>query len=141
MEDIIDAFYCSIILHNMAVTERIDSLDGCVENHTMYDCVNDNDTAEGPYRGRVDHLALQYVANEENDVRERAFEVQYLDALGIHVLDCTLEMDANRISVIPSLHRIAQYRWSHLYNISRHKKLTNAITKELKKLYDRIKLK
>ncbi len=28
MEDIIDAFYCSIILHNMAVTERIDSLMG-----------------------------------------------------------------------------------------------------------------
>jgi hypothetical protein len=141
MEDIIDAFYCSIILHNMAVTERIDSLDGCVECHTMYDCVNNNITTEEPYRGRVDHLALQYVENQENDVRERAFEVQYLDALGIHVLDCNLEMDANRISVIPTLHRIAQYRWSHLYNITHHKKLTNAIARELKKLYDRIKLK
>jgi hypothetical protein len=90
---------------------------------------------------RVDHLALQYVENQENDVRERAFEVQYLDALGIHVLDCSLEMDANRISVIPTLHRIAQYRWSHLYSITHHKKLTNAIAREMKKQYDRMKLK
>ena len=123
----------------MAVVERIDSADGCIENHTMYECVNDDAAVDGRYRGRVDHLALQYVQNEETDVQQRVLELQYLDALGIHVLDCTLERDANRISVIPMLQRIAQYRWSHLYSISRHKKLTNAIAKELKDQYDKYK--
>jgi hypothetical protein len=41
--------------------------------------------------------------NEENNTQQRAYEVQNLDALGIHVLDCTLERDANRIIVIPML--------------------------------------
>jgi hypothetical protein len=59
MEDIIDDFYCTIILHNMAVIERIKSTDGCVENHTIYDCVNYDAVAEGQYRGQVDNLALQ----------------------------------------------------------------------------------
>jgi hypothetical protein len=120
----------------MAVIERIESADGYVKNDTMFDCVNNDAVAEEQYRGQVDHLALQYVQNEENDVQQRALELQYLDALGIHVLDCTLERDANRISVIPMLQRIAQYRGSHLYSIHHHKKLTNAITKELKDQYD-----
>jgi hypothetical protein len=85
------------------------------------------------------NVALQFVQNEENSVQQRVYVVQYLDALGIHVLDCTLERDANRISVIPMLQRMAQYRWSHLYSINRHKRLTNAIARELKDQYDRYK--
>jgi hypothetical protein len=139
MEDIIDAFYCAIILHNMAVRERVEIANGTIENHTMYDCVNDDAGEEERYQGRIEHLALQFVQNEENSVRQRAYEVQYLDALGIHVLDCTLERDANRISVIPMLQRMAQYRWSHLYSINHHKRLTNAIARELKDQYDRYK--
>jgi hypothetical protein len=40
MEDIIHSFYCCVILHNMAVMERVnDGADGR-ESHVFYDCVD-----------------------------------------------------------------------------------------------------
>jgi len=75
----------------------------------------------------MDSLALQFVEREEANVRSRNLEVQYLAALGINIVDCTLQVDTERTEVLPQLERMAQLRWNHLYDVCRHKKLTAAI--------------
>jgi hypothetical protein len=140
MEDILNAFYCSIVLHNMAVRERIDSDEEVMENDAFYDCVADMEPTETILREPRLNPALQFTNMQENHVMERALEVEYLSALGINVVDATLALDLDRISVIPQYQRVAQYRWSQLYNSSSHLKLTKAIARELKTKYDEFKI-
>jgi hypothetical protein len=140
MEDILNAFYCSLVLHNMAVRERIDSDEEVMENDAFYDCVADMEPTETILREPRLNPALQFTNMQENHVMERALEVEYLSALGINVVDATLALDLDRISVIPQYQRVAQYRWSQLYNSSSHLKLTKAIARELKTKYDEFKI-
>jgi len=74
-------------------------------------------------------------------VRERALEVEYLSALGIHVVDSTLPLDAERIFMLPQYQRMAQFRWNQLYDSKEHVSLTKAIARELKMQYDSYKEK
>lgn len=139
IEDIIETFYCCIILHNMAVSERIASEEDEVESYEIYDCVERPADGGTMQDSHVDSLALQFVEREEANVRSRNLEVQYLAALGINIVDCTLQADAERMEVLPQLERMAQLRWNHLYDVCRHKKLTAAITRELKEQYNKYK--
>ncbi len=66
--------------------------------------------------------ALQFINMQENHVRDRALEVEYLSALGINVVDSTLGLDLDHISVIPQYQHEAQYRWSQLYLSASHLK-------------------
>ncbi len=89
LEDIIDAFYTCIILHNMMVKERCD---GTIENAADYDCVQEdaeeqNAEEQNPVQHRVNNLAMKFVAHQEQDVQRRDLEVNYLKGLGINVLD------------------------------------------------------
>jgi hypothetical protein len=98
MEDIIYMFYCCIILHNMAVMERINSGAEGVESDLFYDCVaNESGDDSAPIqtepRSRLEQLALDLVDDEERNVRERASEVEFLAGLGINVLDMSLQAD------------------------------------------------
>jgi hypothetical protein len=70
IDDIIDTFYCCIILHNMAVSEQIASQEDEVESYEFYECVEvpaGHDTMEDSH---VDSLALQFVEREEANVSE-----------------------------------------------------------------------
>jgi len=87
----------------------------------------------------VETLALQFVQSETQHVQEWLLEIQYLSALGINILDSTLQADTHRMEVLPTLERVAQVRWNHLYDVHHHKKLTAAITRELKEQYTRYK--
>jgi len=62
--------------------------------------------------------------------------VEYLSALGINVVDLTLPLDVQRISLLPQYQRVAQHRWNQLYNGIDHLKLSKVITRELKMHYD-----
>jgi hypothetical protein len=98
------------------------------------------DAEEAPVpANRRENLALQFVQLEEEGVQQRALEVEYLRALGINIIDSTLPLDSERIRLLPQFQRIAQYRWNHLYNVRSHKKLANAIARELKAQYDEYK--
>ncbi len=122
IEDIIDTFYCCIILHNMAVSERMASEEDEVESYEIYDCIEwpvDHGTMQDSH---VDSLALQFVEREEANVRSRNLEVQYLAALGINIVDCTLQADTEWMEVLPQLERMVQLRWNHLYDVRHHKK-------------------
>jgi len=98
MNDIIKAFYCCVILHNMAVVERVNAGEDEVESDGFYDCVPD---PEAPITdaAQPERLALQFVRREADAVRERILEVEYLSALGINVLDSTIVRDRNRLEV------------------------------------------
>jgi len=144
MEDIIYMFYCCIILHNMAVVERINSGAEGVESDLFYDCVaNESGDGSAPIqtepRSRLEQLVLDLVDDEERNVRERASEVEFLAGLGINVLDMSLQADTARLEVLPVMERMAQIRFNHLYDDSRHKRLTKAIIRELKQKYDNFK--
>ena len=73
---------------------------------------------------------------EEAHMRERVAELQFLADLGINVLDSTLQADASQLEILPVMERMAQVRWNHLYDVSRYRRLTMAITKKLKHKYD-----
>jgi len=123
----------------MAVSERIASEEDEVESYEIYDCVERPADGGTMQDSHVDSLALQFVEHEEANVRSRNLEVQYLAALGINIVDCTVQADTERMEVLPQLERMAQLRWNHLYDVCRHKKLTAAITRELKEQYNKYK--
>jgi hypothetical protein len=89
----------------------------------------------------VDSLALQFVEWGEANVRDQNLEIQYLAALGINIIDCTLQVDTKQMELLPQLERMAQLRWHHLYDARHHKKLTAAITRELKDQYNKYNIK
>jgi hypothetical protein len=79
----------------------------------------------------VDRFVLPFVECEEANVRKQNLEVQYLAALGINIVDSTLQADTDWMELLPQLERMDQLRWNHLYDVQRHKKLAAAITREL----------
>jgi hypothetical protein len=136
--EIVDAFYCCLILHNIAVAERIRLDDGSIESDGFYEVVDTNDDEEVlPNRENVE--ALRFVELEEDDVRNRLFEVQYLEALGIIVHDSTLGLCAERVRLLPQLTRMVEYRWNKLYDIKGHRRLIAAIARELLEQYNAYK--
>jgi hypothetical protein len=139
MDDIISCFYCCIILHNIAITERLDDeLEGS-EAAEFYDCVVDSSVHGIAEEAGIERLAMQFVQREAEHVGQRGLELSYLTALGINVLDNTLLNDTNRIEVLSTLERIALFRWNHLYDVRLHKKLTKAIARDLKQQYNQYK--
>ena len=115
-----------------------------MESDLFYDCVaNESGDGSAPIqtvpRSRLEQLALDLVDDEERNVRERASEVEFLAGLGINVLDMSLQADTARLEVLPVMERMAQIRFNHLYDDSRHKRLTKAIIRELKQKYENFK--
>jgi len=140
MEDIIHVFYCCVILHNIAVTERLNAGEEEVESDSFYDCVQDAVDCAGAHgETQLERLAREYVLREEEDIHQRNLDINFLAGLGINVLDSSLAGDMTRLEVLPQLERVAQVRWSHLYNVSHHNRLTKAIMKELKTQYNEYK--
>ena len=136
MADIIYIFYCCVILHNMAVVERLNSGSEEVESDLFYDCVCSVAADCGNSESRMDAVTRQLVEQQERNVRDRASEMQFLAGLGINVVDVSLEADQKRLEVLPLLERCAQERWNHLYDVTNHTRLTKAIIRELKLNYD-----
>lgn len=140
IEEIMDAFYSCLILHNIAVLERIEANDDSRECWTLYDCVDpDAGDEEADPVPRRENLALRFVQQEEEAIRQRALEVEYLNGLGIHVLDDTLRQDRDYLNLVPQYQRVAQFRWNQLYNMPEHRRLTKAISRQLKMNYDEYK--
>jgi hypothetical protein len=113
--------------------ERVNSGTGEVESDAFYDCIGNDTVLE---QSRLEAVAQEFVEGEEAHVRERVAELQFLADLGINVLDSTLQADASRLEILPVMERMAQVRWNHLYDVSCYRRLTMAITKELKHKYD-----
>jgi hypothetical protein len=120
MEDIIEAFYTCLVLHNMAVVERFELSDGVSEGDMVYDFVQQSDAKDDVQRPPHENIALQFVQLQEDDVHQRSLEVNYLMALGIHIVDAMLPLDVERIRILPQCQRMAQYRWNRLYDSREH---------------------
>ncbi len=88
---------------------------------------------------RKDAEVLQLVQREEEEVKRRLLEVEFLETVGIYVHDSMLALDAGRLRVLPQFTRMAELRWSQLYDSISHKNLTHAITKQLRMNYDAAK--
>jgi hypothetical protein len=64
MDDMISCFYCCIILHNMAITERLnDELEG-TESHQFYECVDNGSVCGMAEESCVERLTMQVVQYE-----------------------------------------------------------------------------
>ena len=99
LKEVIQTIYCSIIIHNMVVVERVASNAEDVERASFYDVV-ENDDASLP----LDHNTVCDGVNlEESDVESRLEQLEYLNAVGIHVHDPLLRADAERIRILPQL--------------------------------------
>jgi hypothetical protein len=88
-----------------------------------------------------ENMALQFVQLQEDDVNNRSLEIEYLSALGIHVVDSTLPLETERICMLPQFQRMAQFRWNQLFDSKEHLRLIRAIARVLKMQYDDYKLK
>ena len=113
LEDIIAAFYCCVILHNMAVTERVNAEEDERESDAFYDCVaphHVDSSEEGVHvqQSRVECLLQEFVRRDEATVQQRTLEIDFLTGLGINVLDSSLATDARRIEMLPFLERVAR---------------------------------
>jgi hypothetical protein len=60
IEDILNAFYSCLVLHNMAVCEWIESDEALMENNAFYDCVADMEADENVPHKRQLNPALQF---------------------------------------------------------------------------------
>jgi hypothetical protein len=139
IEDILDAFYCTLISHHMAVQEQIDmSADG-IKSVFFYDGVEDPEAVDDVQREARINPAMQYTNMDEEHVKDRVLEVENLSALVIHVLDSTLSLHVERISLLPQYQQVAQYQWNQLYRGNNHLKLSKAIAWKLKCNYDAYK--
>jgi hypothetical protein len=130
LRDIINACYCCLILHNMAVMERIEMDDGVTESDVVAD-----DEHVGNCNTRENAEALRFVQMQEQHVSERALEVEFLSTLGINIHDSMLPLDLQCVRVLPQLTRFEEFRWSRLYDVNAHKRLTAAIARELSQKY------
>jgi hypothetical protein len=113
--EITEAFYCYMILHNIAVKERIALDDGTVESDGHYDVVQKEDAVTS----RLNKEALYFVQLEEEDVECRLLELEYLVALGINIHDSTLSLFDERVT----LNHMAEYCLNKLYNVAAHERL------------------
>jgi hypothetical protein len=126
-KEVIQMIYCSIIIHNMVVAEHVASNAEDVERASFYD-VMENDDATLP----LDHNTVCHGVNlEQRDVESRLEQLEYLNAVGIHVHDPLLRAAAERIRILLQLTRMAERRWGMLYDNSAHKTLTDAIKQPL----------
>jgi hypothetical protein len=136
--EIVDAFYCCLILQNITVAERVRLDDGSIESDSFYEVVDVNDDEEMlPNRQNVE--ALHFVQLEEEYVQNWLFKIQYLEALGIIAHDSTLGFCAECVRLLPRLTRMAEYWWNNLYDMKAHKRLTAAIAQELLEQYNSFK--
>jgi hypothetical protein len=78
VEDVIEAFYTCLILHNMAVAERVSSDDFINEADVVYDFVQPMDNDANAQALPRDNMALQFVQLQKDDVNNRLLEVKYL---------------------------------------------------------------
>ncbi len=118
----------------------MDLNNGTIESHSFYECGDDPVEVEADAaQTQRSNLALRFVQLEEEHVRDRALEVQCLNALVINVIDSSLPLDSEHIRLLPQYQRMAQYRWNELHKIADHTKLTQAIARQLKESYDSYK--
>jgi len=64
-----------------------------------------------------ENMALQFVQLQKDDVNNRSLEVEYLSALGIHLVDSTLPLETEQILMLPQYQRMAQFSWNQLMTV------------------------
>jgi len=136
MHEITEAFYCCIILHNLAVKERVALDDGSIESDSFYEVVVTTEDVAVAEPSRMNAEAMRFIQLENENVSSRLLEVEFLQALGINVYDSTLQLSAERVRLLPQITRMAEYRWRQLYNVKAHTRLTSAIARELREQYN-----
>jgi hypothetical protein len=115
----------------MMVVERIHGNDDSIEDGSFYDLVDAEVEGNAPTKDE----ATAFVNMQEENIARRLLEVEYLEMLGIHVHDSSLRDDMGRASILPQLTRMAQYRWTELYDMAGNQRLKKAIMKELERKY------
>jgi hypothetical protein len=134
IDDIAEIVYCCFILHNLAVEERIMSLEDIPESADFYECVDDDDDDE-PREHAGTIAAMAYIQDENDALTNRQLEVQRLQQLGIDIYDGMLHSRAVNVNALDLSSRLAHARWKELYNFNEHKRLQRAIIEELKNNY------
>jgi MinD-like ATPase involved in chromosome partitioning or flagellar assembly len=85
------------------VAEQVSFKDAINEADVICDSVHPMDNDADVQVLPSENMAMQFVALREDDMNERALEIEYLSALGIHVVDSTLPIEAKRIQCYHSI--------------------------------------
>jgi hypothetical protein len=94
----------------------VEADDGIIENDSFYDVVG-TPSAE---RVTQNVEALHFVRSQEQSINDRALEVDFLNSLGINVVDNKLRVDVQCITALSQMIRMAEFHWQHLYDIHAH---------------------
>jgi len=76
--DILNAFYCSLVLHNMAVHKQFEACEEQRESDACYDYIADTEAEKNVQQEPWLNLVVQFTNMQEDHIRERALEVKYL---------------------------------------------------------------
>jgi len=85
------------------VAEQVSFKDAINEADVICDSVHPMDNDADMQVLPSENMAMQFVTLREDDMNERALEIEYLSALGIQVVDSTLPIEANRIQCYHSI--------------------------------------
>ena len=111
--------------------------DGIIENDSFYDVVGTS-SAE---RVTQNVEALHFVRSQEQSINDRALENDFLNSLGINVVDNDFQVDVQCINALPQMIRLAEFRWQCLYDIRAHTRLMKVIARELSHQYAEFRLR
>jgi hypothetical protein len=90
MHEIMEAFYCCIILHNLAGKERVALDDSSIESDSFYEVVVTAEDVAEAEPSRMNAEAMRFIQLENKNVTSQLLEVEFLQALGINVYDSIL---------------------------------------------------
>jgi hypothetical protein len=121
----------------MSVLDRVEADDGIIENDSFYDVVG-TPSAECVTQNVE---ALHFIRSQEQSINDRALEVDFLNSLGINVVDNDLRVDVQCINALPQMIRLAEFRWQCLYDIRAHTRLMKVIARELSHQYAEFRLR
>ncbi len=88
IEIIYEILYCCFMLHNMAVEERIISLDDAPESADFYDCVNDEEIPDGEPAETL--AVLAFIQHQNEALTDHQLEIDRLAQLGFDIYDASI---------------------------------------------------
>ncbi len=100
MHDIVnisEIVYCCFMLHNMAVEERIMSLDDTPESADFYDCVNVDEVCDGEPAGTL--AALAFIQQQNEALTDHQLEINRLARLGFDIYDASIAKQSVDVSM------------------------------------------
>jgi hypothetical protein len=130
IENIQETVTTCIILHNMMVEKRVE--DGDEENVGFYEIYGDDGAViDEEEEEEVLDPARDEVENHDAEVEYRNRVIEASRQAGRVVAESGIRDRFRRIQLIPQRYRVIMQRWEHLEDEDEHRRLMNAIARDI----------